>query len=115
MTKGLFVRPSICGAVLLRLALLLPALVPLLRPGSVPAETAGLSAGLPPSAARRVDFVKDIQPILAARCYDCHGPEKQKADLRWDNKASVFKTGEHGPLVIPGNSAGSRVIKLVAG
>jgi hypothetical protein len=70
---------------------------------------------LPPPAGRAVDFAKDVQPILSDRCYSCHGPEKQKSDLRWDSKASVFKTGEHGPILIPGNSAGSRVIHLVGG
>ncbi|SPE62784.1 conserved hypothetical protein [Verrucomicrobia bacterium] len=79
--------------------------------GPAKAET----APLPPPAARKVDFVQDIQPILAARCYACHGPDKQKSDLRWDSKESVFKTGDHGPILLPGNSAQSRVIRLVAG
>jgi hypothetical protein len=70
---------------------------------------------LPPVASRAVDFSKDIQPILSEHCYSCHGPDKQKADLRWDVKASAFKAGEHGPIIVPGKSAESRVIKLVAG
>src|SRR6266581_5332179 len=72
-------------------------------------------AKLPAAAVKQVDFLKDIQPILAGRCYSCHGPEKQKSELRWDTKASLTKTGEHGPVLIPGDSAGSRVIRLVAG
>lgn len=70
---------------------------------------------LPPPVSRSVDFLKEIQPLLEQNCYSCHGPDKQKADLRWDNKASVFKSGDHGPILVPGDSAGSRVIKLVAG
>ncbi len=70
---------------------------------------------LPPPAPQPVDFVKDIQPILAKQCYSCHGPEKQKADLRWDDKASAFGKGEHGPHLVVGKSAESRVIHLVAG
>jgi len=70
---------------------------------------------LPAAAGGQIDFLKDIQPILAERCYSCHGPEKQKSDLRWDSKSSLTKTGEHGPVLIPGNSAASRVIRLVAG
>ena len=73
------------------------------------------SSTLPPPASRPVDFTKDIEPILSDRCYGCHGPDKQKADLRWDVKASAFKTGEHGPIIVPRNSATSRVIKLVSG
>jgi hypothetical protein len=70
---------------------------------------------LPPPAARAVDFARDIQPILAQHCYSCHGPDKQKGDLRWDQKTSVFKAGEHGPVLVPGHSPESRVIKFVAG
>jgi hypothetical protein len=83
---------------------------------SLPSRAAkAATSQLPPAAARRVDFVADIQPILAERCYSCHGPEKQKADLRWDTKESVFRNGEHGPIIVPGKSAESRVMKLVAG
>jgi mono/diheme cytochrome c family protein len=38
-----------------------------------------------------VDFAKEIQPILLDRCLECHGPEKQKGDLRLDSKAEAFK------------------------
>jgi hypothetical protein len=70
---------------------------------------------LPLPAVKPIDFAKDIQPILSEHCYACHGPDKQKGDLRWDVKQSAFKTGEHGPIIVPGNSAASRVIKLVSG
>jgi hypothetical protein len=95
---------------------------PLLLPlaGSVLITLAGRGAepasqAIPPAATRSVDFAKDIQPLLATHCYSCHGPDKQKADLRWDSKASVFKAGEHGPILKPGDSGHSRVIALVAG
>src|SRR5579864_1949840 len=69
------------------------------------ATTGGaVSASIPPAASRSVDFVIDIQPILSQRCYSCHGPDKQKGELRWDVKASAFKTGDHGPIIVPGNS-----------
>src|SRR5215470_3933176 len=69
-------------------------------------------SGLPPAAQKRVDFVQDIQPILAERCYSCHGPDKQENDLRWDRKASALKGGSSGPVIIPGKSAESRMIHL---
>jgi len=72
-------------------------------------------AKLPPPATRVIDFGKDIQPLLAKHCYSCHGPDKQKADLRWDDKTSAFASGDHGPHLVPGKSAESRVIHLVAG
>ena len=70
---------------------------------------------LPPAASRTVDFAKDIQPIFSKHCYSCHGPEKQKASLRWDDKAAALKGGENGPVIVLGKSADSRVIHLVAG
>ena len=33
-----------------------------------------------------VDYVKQIRPILKARCYSCHGALKQKASLRLDTE-----------------------------
>ncbi len=40
-----------------------------------------------------VDYVRDIKPILRARCYACHGDLKQEADLRLDNGA-VIRSGD---------------------
>ncbi|HEX2522620.1 MAG TPA: DUF1549 domain-containing protein, partial [Terriglobia bacterium] len=76
-------------------------------------EESGLS--LPPPAARKVDFVKDIRPILAGKCYSCHGPSQQQNQLRWDVKAVATKGGLSGPAYKPGNSAESLVIRSVAG
>ncbi|MBI1249598.1 DUF1553 domain-containing protein [bacterium] len=41
----------------------------------------------------QVDFARDVQPILAQHCYQCHGPDAQarKADLRWDDKSSAMR------------------------
>src|SRR6478735_5727754 len=71
---------------------------------SLSLTTAALGASkLPPPADKQVDFVKDIQPILAQNCYSCHGEKRQQAELRWDVKAAALKGGEHGQVIIPGN------------
>jgi len=70
---------------------------------------------LPPASARPVVFATDILPILSERCYSCHGPDKQKGGLRWDDKTAALQGGEDGPVIVPGKSADSRVIHLVAG
>jgi len=68
------------------------------------------------AGADRVDFVKDVQPILKANCYKCHGPEKQKGLLRWDSKESAFlHGGQSGPEVVTGKSGDSRLIRRVTG
>lgn len=73
------------------------------------------SAVLPPPANRKVDFVKDIRPILASKCYACHGPNQQNNQLRWDVKAIATKGGISGPAFQPGKSAESLVVRLVGG
>ncbi len=71
---------------------------------------------LPPAATRTVDFEKDVRPILAASCLECHGPMKQRSDFRVDVKAIVFAGGAGGqPTVVPGKSADSPLIHYVAG
>jgi mono/diheme cytochrome c family protein len=115
MNQGSFLRFSIRGGAVLRVGLALCLAIGGLQQAGYPQTVAKGNPSLPPAATRQVDFVKDIQAILAANCYACHGPEKQKGDLRWDVKSSVFKNGDHGPILSPGKSAESRVIKLVVG
>src|SRR5665213_2209031 len=66
---------------------------------------------LPAAATQTIDFVRDVQPILSQSCYECHGPKKQESQLRWDNKETAMQGGEHGPVIIPGKSAESRMIQ----
>jgi len=75
--------------------------------GFVLASSTGAQAAAP-------DFQRDIQPIFAERCYSCHGPEKQKAGLRLDQRASALRGGESGqPALVPGQSTKSRLIQLI--
>src|SRR5262245_846645 len=103
----MFARPGIC------------LLLGLLFAGLLTGPTAKAAdvdvSNLPPSADRKVDFVKDVQPILAKSCYECHGEKKQEALLRWDAKDVALKGSEHGPVIVPGKSAQSVMIHLVAG
>ncbi len=43
--------------------------------------------------AEATDFESDIRPILNRVCTDCHGPDKQKADLRFDQLNPDMLTG----------------------
>ncbi len=56
-------------------------------------------------------FVDDIRPILAARCYQCHGPELQQNGLRMDSLAALLKGSANGAVVIPGDSEKSPMVR----
>ncbi|MSU63333.1 MAG: hypothetical protein EXS31_13210 [Pedosphaera sp.] len=63
---------------------------------------------------RRVNFVKDIQPILEFNCVSCHREGHAKGELRLDNKSDAFKSGENGPNIIPGRADKSKVYTSTA-
>src|SRR5262249_18514697 len=87
-------------------------------PGVTPkvmAQEPASDVALPRAASRKIEFRRDIQPIFAANCYSCHGPAKQKSDLRLDRKALALRGGAEGPVLVPGDSASSPLIQRVAG
>ncbi len=69
----------------------------------------------PAAASAAVDFARDIQPILADRCYSCHGPEKQKSGLRLDRKSAAFLGGDSGAVIVPRDSAKSLLYAHISG
>jgi mono/diheme cytochrome c family protein len=80
--------------------------------------TAGAAevATLPPAATTRIDFARDVAPILERACWSCHGPEKQKGGLRLDQRAAALTGGDnYAPAIIPGQSEKSPLIQFVAG
>jgi mono/diheme cytochrome c family protein len=70
---------------------------------------------LPPAAKTRIEFTRDIEPLLARRCLSCHGAQQQMSGLRLDQKEAALKGGAAGVDIVPGKSAESRLIRLVAG
>jgi ankyrin repeat protein len=69
---------------------------------------------LPPPVNRTIDFEKDVQPLLAAKCFSCHGDEAQQSGLRLDRRQQAMRGGDYGPVIIPGKSAESKLIRRVA-
>jgi hypothetical protein len=61
---------------------------------------AGYSAGVPP------EFARDIQPILAANCYSCHGATRSMGGIRLDARAGASRLWriaqtDHRASVVP--------------
>lgn len=60
-------------------------------------------------------FATEIRPILATRCYQCHGPDTQQNDLRLDSLAAALKGSGTGKVIIPGSSENSRLVRRLLG
>ena len=70
---------------------------------------------LPEPASHPVDFAKEIKPLFESSCIQCHAKGKTKGGLSIETRASFLKGGDTGPAAIPGKSAESYIVKLVAG
>ena len=72
-----------------------------------------LSLGL--QAADRVDFRRDVRPILSDSCFHCHGPDKETrmGGLRLDVKAEAFRARKNGTPIVPGDVAQSLILKRI--
>jgi hypothetical protein len=77
--------------------------------------SAQLAQAVPAGRAGKIDFLRDIQPILASRCYECHGPEKQKGKLRLDSKPLAFQGGQSGLIITPGKGKESVLYARISG
>ena len=77
-------------------------------------STVAFAVELPPPAPRTVDFVKDIQPLLESSCVKCHAKGKDRGGLSLETREGFFKGGDTGAAMLPGNSAKSLIVELVA-
>lgn len=76
-----------------------------------------LGGTLDAQAPAKVEFARDVQPILKQYCVECHGPSQQMRNLRLDRRRDAVpnRVGANGARIVPGNSAGSRVYQRVSG
>lgn len=69
-------------------------------------------------AAPPVDYVRDVQPILAEHCSHCHGadPESRESGLRLDVQEDALRGGDSGePAIVPGNpNAGELLARILS-
>src|SRR5262245_17545763 len=58
---------------------------------------------------RTISFLKEVRPILAQHCFQCHGPDQatRKGKLRFDLKDEAFARREGKHVIAPGDPDGS--------
>ena len=72
-------------------------------------------AGRALTASAAPDFNQEVRPILAQRCFKCHGMDEggRKGKLRLDTEEGAHKGGKTGPAVVPGKPDESEAISRI--
>jgi hypothetical protein len=91
-----------------------------LRPGFSPGIglallllTGGLARAAEPSAADAEFFEKEVRPLLAEKCWRCHGEERSKGGLKLTARAHVLRGGARGPAAGTGKPEDSLLLRAV--
>ncbi len=69
-----------------------------------------------PARSDRVDFARDVRPILSNHCWSCHGPDEatRQGKLRLDGRDAALSKGESGKVaVVPGKPEMSEVVARI--
>jgi hypothetical protein len=67
------------------------------------------------SPAQAIQYNRDVRPILADKCFHCHGPDAaaRQADLRLDKREDVLADRDGHRAIVPGEAANSELIRRV--
>jgi mono/diheme cytochrome c family protein len=67
------------------------------------------------NSAPPIDFNRDVRPILADNCFQCHGPDRsqRKADLRLDVQAEALAKRDGTATIVPGDSVASELYRRI--
>jgi mono/diheme cytochrome c family protein len=77
----------------------------------------GVSSLTQPLQAQRalVDFRRQVEPIVAKKCLECHSQDKRKGGLSLATYADALEGGRNGAVIRPGNSTNSLMVHRLTG
>jgi len=61
------------------------------------------------------DYATEIAPIFQQKCLSCHSKTTRMGGLVVDSYEAVMQGGDHGPMVVPGKSQASLMVKMMEG
>ena len=64
----------------------------------------------------KIDFIRDIRPILSANCFTCHGQDEgqRKSKLRLDVRVSALQPAKSGDIaIVPGDLSKSKLVERI--
>ena len=67
-------------------------------------------------AQNKIDFQRNIRPILSDNCFQCHGPDSKTrmAGLRLDQKEAVLEVRKRGAAIVPGKPVESLLVQRIS-
>ena len=89
-------------------------------PDSTPQPAMEMAAAPPemtaPTGRETIDFARQIAPLLVDNCSGCHIAAMQtKGGLQMDTLARMFRGGDSGPVLAPGQGESSLLVKKLRG
>jgi hypothetical protein len=62
-----------------------------------------------------VDFLKEVQPVLTAKCLSCHTGDGAQAGLKAHTREDLLRGGKSGPAIVPGQGSDSLLVLRMQG
>jgi hypothetical protein len=79
------------------------------------ASAKATAAGASAAHGSRPATYAQVQSIFRNSCEHCHNEDKTKGGLLMESYASLLAGGENGQVIVPGNSASSRLVQMIEG
>jgi mono/diheme cytochrome c family protein len=75
----------------------------------------GADVAAPAASQQRVEFARDVVPILQSSCISCHGHGLARGGFRIDTRELMLKGGDSDdPAIVPGHSKDSPLVELIS-